>query len=255
MPDRIPFASYDWKFPWGYDKRKLRERGLTMVNRYPGYSIEYPNCELKTICYTENSVRYEREHIKTPKGEITSLFVPDCTCNVRVQKEFWIKSEADYEALLFMINDSVVKPAYEQGSALLEALGEDGVVFVWKDYSPLQKIMLHFTGIEKFCYELMDRPDHVWNLYDALVELEHKKNPIAVKAPGDFIQYCANPIASILGRDLFVDKVLSGLNDFADLAHDAGKLVAMHLDGDNSIWANELAASKIDIIEIGRAHV
>ena len=50
-PDRVPLTSYDWKFPWGYDKRRLRERGLTMVNRYPGFAVDYPHCELKTVCY------------------------------------------------------------------------------------------------------------------------------------------------------------------------------------------------------------
>ncbi len=37
IPDRVLFTSYDWKFPLGFDKRKLRERGLVMVNRHPGY--------------------------------------------------------------------------------------------------------------------------------------------------------------------------------------------------------------------------
>ena len=249
MPDKIPFTSYDWKFPWGYDKRKLRNRGLTMVNRYPGYSIDYPNCELKTICYTENGTHYEREIVRTPKGEITSLFLPHRTCNVRAQKEFWIKSEVDYEPLIFMVNDAILKPAYGQGKSLMEGLGDDGVVFVWKDYSPLQKIILHLTGIEQFCYELMDRPGYVWALYDALLELERKKNPIVIKAPGDLIQYCANPIASVLGKKMFVEKILSCLNEFADLAHEQGRLVSMHLDGDNAIWADDVAASKIDIIE------
>ena len=225
MPDKIPFTSYDWKFPWGYDKRKLRNRGLTMVNRYPGYSIEYPNCELKTICYTENGTHYEREIVRTPKGEITSLFLPHRTCNVRAQKEFWIKSEVDYEPLIFMVNDAILKPAYGQGKSLMEGLGDDGVVFVWKDYSPLQKIILHLTGIEQFCYELMDKPGYVWALYDALLELERKKNPIVIKAPGDLIQYCANPIASVLGKKMFVEKILSCLNEFADLAHEQGRLV------------------------------
>lgn len=248
-PDRVPFTTYHHKCPWGYDKRKLRERGLTMNIWYPGYSVEYPNCELKTICYTENGVKYEREFVKTPKGEITSLFLPDRTCNVRVQKEFWIKGEADYEPLIFMVNDSVFKPDYDQGKALLEGFGEDGVVFVWKDYSPLQKIIIHLIGIEPFCYELMDRPDYVWALYDALREMECRKNPIVVKAPGDFVAYCSNPIAEILGRELFVDKILSRLNEFADMAHDAGRLVSMHLDGNNKIWAKDVAESKIDIVE------
>ena len=248
-PDRVPFTSYDWKFPWGYDKRSLRDRGLTMVNRYPGYTLEYPNCELKTVCYTENGTRYEREIVKTPKGEITSLFLPDRTCNVRAQKDFWVKSETDYEALMFMVKDAVVKPAYQHGRTLLEGLGEDGIVYIWQGYSPLQKIIIHLVGIEQFCYELMDRPDHIWALYDALVELEHRKSPIILDAPGDLIQYCGNPIAEILGRDLFVDKILARLNEFADLAHQADRLVSIHVDGNNAIWADDLAASKADIIE------
>ncbi len=248
-PDRVPFASYDWKFPWGYDKRMLRQRGLTMVNRYPGYTIEYPHCECRTICTIEDGHKCEREIVETPKGPITSLFLPECSCNVRLQKEFWLKSEADYEPLLAMISDAVVKPAYEEGHALIDGLGEDGVVYVWKGYSPLQEIMLRLIGIEQFCFELMERPDQLWTLYDALLALERKKTPIVLEAPGDMIQYCGNPIASILGPGLFIEKVLSCTNEFASAAHDAGRLVSMHVDGDNAIWAEQLAASKLDVIE------
>ena len=248
-PDRVPFATYDWKFPWGYDKRMLRERGLTMVNRYPGFAVEYPHCELTTVCYTEKGVRCEREIVKTPKGELTSLFLPDRTCGVRLQEEYWIKGEADYDPMLFMVNDAVLTPAYEQGLALIEGLGEDGVVYVWKDYSPLQKILVHLTGVERFCLELMDRPGKLMALYDALLDLERRKTPIVVQAPGDVVQFCANPIASVLGRDLFAEKIIDPLNEFADAAHRRGRLVSMHVDGDNAIWADDIANSKLDMVE------
>ena len=76
FPDKTPFTIYDWKIPWGHDKRKLVERGLVLIRRFPSFRAEYPHCELKTISYTDKGVRYERETIKTPKGEINALFMP-----------------------------------------------------------------------------------------------------------------------------------------------------------------------------------
>ena len=191
-PDQVPFGIYEWKIPWGYDKRRLQERGLTMVNRYPGFCTTYPNCELKTMGYTENGIKMEREIVTTPGGEISALYQLDCTYGVRLQREFWIKSKEDYRAMISLIRDSNIERDYQPGITLMEALGEDGVVYIWKDYSPLQKIILHLIGMEKFCFELMDNPDDLWELYDALLELDLKKTPIVIEAPGDFIQYCAN---------------------------------------------------------------
>ena len=248
-PDYIPFTIYDWKIPMGFDKRKLRERGLVMMSRFPGYKIEYPNCELKTESYTKDGVFYEREIVKTPAGEISSLFLPGQTYNVRKQIEFWLKSENDYEPLMFMVKDAVIKPAYEDILAAREALGEDGVAYIWAGYSPLQEIIIHLTGIEQFCYELADRPEMIWALYDSLCQMDRKKYPVLAAAPVEMVEYCANPIASLLGKDLFVDKILPCLNDCADILHSAGKIQAVHVDGDNSIWAEDLAGSAVDIIE------
>ena len=248
-PDRIPFSIYEWKLPWGYDKRRLRERGLAMLRRFPGWRAEYPHCELQTICYTDGGQRYERETVKTPKGDISALFMPDQTCNVRFQKEFWIKTEADYEPLIFMANDAVLHPDYDEILAAQEDLGEDGLVFIWKDFSPLQKIILHLAGLEQFCFELMDRPDCVWALYDALLEFERRKYPVVARAPVELVECCANPIQQLLGRELFVDKVLSSIEEGVELIHAAGKLASVHVDGDNALWAEDLARSNIDIIE------
>ena len=248
-PDKIPFTIYDWKIPWGYDKRKLRERGLVMMERFPGWRAEYPHCELTMLTFTQDGHKYEREIVKTPRGEITSLFLPDQTCNVRKQVEFWIKEEADYEPLMFMINDTVVHPAYEEIEAAKDTLGEDGVVYVWPGYSPLQEIILHLTGIEPFCYELADRPSLLWELYEALWQRDRAIYPIVARAPVEIVQYGVNPTASVLGRSRFVDKVLPCIEECAEVVHPAGKLLSVHVDGDNAIWATDLARSSVDIIE------
>lgn len=49
-----------------------------------------PHCERTTVSFWTNSKRYEREIVKTPQGQIESLFLPDQTCGVRRQEEFWI---------------------------------------------------------------------------------------------------------------------------------------------------------------------
>ena len=248
-PDRIPFTIYDWKVPWGYDKRKLRQRGLTMRRWVSGWRAEYPHCELKTVCYTEDGQQYEREIVTTPKGEVFSVFKPGQTCNVRRQEEFWIKGEPDYEPLMFMVNDAVIVPDYGPIESARQDLGEDGVVWVWSGYSPLQKIMIELAGIERYCFELMDRPDHLWALYNALREMDRRKYPVMAGAPVEMVQCCSNPVAKVLGRKLFVEKVLPCLDECAQLLHAAGKLQCIHADGDNAVWAEDLAHSSIDVID------
>jgi hypothetical protein len=248
-PDRVPFTIYEWKIPWGFDKRKLVERGLTLMRRLPGYTVEYPHCELSSVSFRQDGKRYEREIVVTPRGRIEALFLPDQTCGVRRPVEFWIKGEADYEPVMFWMNDAVISPAYDEIRALKDDLGEDGVVYLWSGYSPLQEIIIRLIGIEQFCYELADRPDRIWALYDCLRAMDRKKYPILAGAPVELVQCCGNPIASLLGRDLFVERILPPLAECAEVLHAAGKLQSIHIDGDNAVWARDLACSTIDVLE------
>lgn len=248
-PDRIPFTIYGWKIPWGYDKRKLCERGLTLMRRFSGWRAEYPHCALQTISYQEQGCRYEREIVKTPVGEINALFATDPADDIRRRKEFWIRTSADYEPMLFMIRDTVLRPAYDEIKKAQYDLGEDGVAYIFAGYSPLQEIIINLLGIEPFCYELADHPQQVWALYEALRDRDRRLYPILADAPAEIVQYCANPIASVLGRALFTEKIIPCLNECGDLLHAQDKLQSIHVDGDNAIWADALAASSVDIIE------
>jgi hypothetical protein len=109
--------------------------------------------------------------------------------------------------------------------------------------------MLHYMGLEQYAYELADHPDLFWTLYDALLERERRKYPIVAEAPVLMVQSCANHIASFLGRKLFVDKILPSLAESAEILHAAGKIQSVHVDGDNAIWADDLAQSPVDVIE------
>ena len=248
-PDRIPFSIYEWKIPWGSEKRRLRARGLALMRRFPGWAVEYPHCDWEMRCYRENGRVCERETVRTPVGEISAVFWPNQTCNVRAQKEFWVKTEADYETAIFMVRDAVFRPAYDEIRSARQDLGEDGLVFIWKGYSPLQQIVLQWLGIERYCFELADRPSCVWALYDALREREQDIYEIVAAAPVEVVQCCANPIQSVLGRDLFVTRVLSTIEAGVEQLHAAGKLASIHVDGDNALWAPDLARSGIDVME------
>ncbi|MBM4029612.1 MAG: hypothetical protein FJ280_30070 [Planctomycetes bacterium] len=247
--DRTPFTTYEWKIPWGEDKRKLIERGLTMMMRFPGVREAYAHCEWTMATYMKDGKKWERETISTPKGDVSSLFLPDQTNKVRKQVQHWIKGEADYEPLIHAIDDTVFSPSFEEIRLAQESLGEDGYVYIWAGYSPLQEIIIRLMGIEQFSYELAERPDHLWALYDALWRREQRRYEILADAPVEMVQACGNPIASVLGRKRFVDRVLPPLAESAAALHAAGKLQAVHIDGDNAIWAKDLAASPIDILE------
>lgn len=247
--DKTPFSIYEWKIPWGHDKRMLCERGLTMLRRFSGWKAVHPACDWKMITYVEHGKRYEREIISTPKGEITALFLPDQTYGVRKQTEYWVKVEADYERMIAYADDAAFVPAFDEIHQAKEDMGDDGLVFVFGGYSPLQEIMLHITGIEQFCYDIVERPEAVFALYDALFRRDRRLFPILAKAPVELVQYDANHVAKVLGRERFVRWVLPCLDECADVLHEAGKLQSVHVDGDNAIWAQDLAASKVDIIE------
>jgi hypothetical protein len=247
--DQVPLTIYPGMVPPGELERSLRLRGLGFAVRVWLFSTETPNCQLERCEYSQDGVRYVRTAIRTPVGEVHATSRPGGAYGTTWAVDHYIKGPDDYRVIEFMVRDTVYQPAYDSFLQTVEDIGEDGYVMGNMGYSPLMEMRVNLLGTERFAFDLYDWPDCFFSLYQALREKQREAYPILAGSPADVVTYCGNCSPEILGRKRFEQYCVPCYNDLGEQLHARGKLLGVHLDANNRLWKEAVAASAIDVVE------
>lgn len=250
-PDHVPFTVYESKLPQCAVERQLRNEGLCIMNRhYVGYKTITPHCRMETYSYTDEKTGKPlvRTIVHTPLGELTSLAEPAGFTSWR--HELFFKGPEDYKKLIFLANDTQFEPAYDSVLKAQKMLGEDVYLRgAMPGYSPLQALIYTYIGVEQFAIEWAERRDELMQLYHALHERNRRCYKIVAESPHQVIQYGGNVSPEIVGLERFQNYILPHYNELAEELHKRGKQLLVHLDANCRLFAPDIAASGIDIIE------
>jgi hypothetical protein len=246
--DRIPFTVYENKIPQCFTERKLRNRGLCIVQRTTSYKIHYPNVGIKEYHYCDEKGRNLIQTVySTPNGTLSTLEEP--TSFTRWQHKYLFKTPDDYKTILYMIKDAKIEPCYGAAARLSEVKGKDFVVRDKIPLEPIQAIMLDYMGTETFCYEWMDNQDEILKLYNALVELNRKVYDVVANGPLEFANYGGNVTPQIIGVKNFEKYYVPNYNEAAEVLHKKGKLIGSHFDANNTLIMDAIGKTDLDYIE------
>ena len=248
--DRVPFTVYWLMLPRGDVERRLRNEGVGILERVPLYTAELPNCQIITREYFEDGVRTQRETVQTPVGEVyATRKLEGGYGNSWWDMDFYVKRPEDYRVLEFMVRDTVYRPNYDAFLLAEERLGEDGFVLGNTDYSPMNKLIYHYMGIERFSLDLRQRPDAVLSLYETLRARHRDMYRVCAASPAELMNYCGNIHEDVVGLKRFQQYYAPCLNEFADILHEEGKLLSCHLDADMHTLVEAVAGLKNDVVE------
>ena len=247
--DRVPFTIYTGLLPWRTTaERRLRNDGLCLVARAGTFSSASPNVKTKHIQFVGPDGFDRRQTvIKTPRGTLTSTMRVQGIAHTYEERLF--KSPDDYAALIAMVEDRRYTPDYDAFTRAREAGGDDCFTLSGIGYSPLQEIIFVLMGIEGFSIEWAERRDDVLKLHDALTEDRRRVYPIIAESPAHAVNYGGNVSPEIMGLERFEKYVVPHYDEMAEALHKTGKLVGVHMDANNLLFADALARSSIDYVE------
>ncbi|MBI3944922.1 MAG: hypothetical protein HY321_03315 [Armatimonadetes bacterium] len=248
MADKVPFTAYECMIPQCTAERRLRNEGLCIVARtVPVVRTTTPNVRTETYTYEEKGVSYRRTIHRTPVGDLSTLARPVGFTSWHVERIF--RKPEDYKPLLFMIRDRQCCPNYEEFLRAEADYGEDGFFRGGVGATPLHEIMIGMMGVQKFAEEWVDRRDEVMKLYDALVAHLRRVYPLLADSPALAFNFGGNETGDVMGRERFARYVMPHYAECAEYLRKRGKLLGSHLDGNNRVWADLVAASALDYIE------
>jgi hypothetical protein len=246
--DRVPFTIYESKIPQCAVERELRNQGMCIVNRRSVFKTHLPNVKVSQHTYTEGERQMTRTVYETPKGTLSTL--TEAAGFTSWRHELLFKKPEDYRAILFLLQDEVYEPAYEEFMRAQDDFGEDIICRAGFGLEPLQALISgNIMNTQTFSIEWMDHRDDVLTLYDAIVDNRRRIYPLAAQSPALHANYGGNVTPEIIGLENFERYYVPHYNEAAEIMHEQGKLIGCHLDANCKLLAKTVAQTDLDYIE------
>ncbi len=189
----------------------------------------------------------------TPFGTLTAREVVSSELHDAIdygaRVEFPFKSEADYDALQYLIEHTEVVENLDEFGRYVDGIGGDGVALPMCGHLPAQQLMLDYMGYEQFYLEWHDHPARVEQLidaltaqYDQILQLSLQCQVGAVQVGSNYDEHMTPPwVFDTLFAPLYrrARTLLSG--------HD--KVVVVHGDGEMHVLLEKLRDCGVQVVE------
>ena len=213
------------------------------------YRLEYRNVEVvKTTRGQETATQYN-----TPYGSLTARDVMAEELNeaagTGARIEYPFKSEADYDALQYLIENTQVVENFEAYAQFIDAIGGDGLALPFSGHLPAHQLMIFFMGYQRFYYELNDHTARLEALIQALENQQQQVLELATASPADAIEVGANYDEQMTPPPVFERFFAPFYHKASQLLSAAGKPLVVHGDGEMRRLLTSLMACGIQVVE------
>ena len=249
--DRVPFVPYQNLVPRGDFERELRNRGMGLL------------VHSRPVRATVNGVRVEEHRngsmlsiaFHTPVGSVYSKRETQAGRLVdggTLEVEWPIKTAADFEPVIFMIENTTYSAESSQYTSAVRDLGGDGIVVVSGPCSPYESAYWESSGayfsLEDFVGMQVDHPALFARLLDALQQRLERQIPLAIESPGEVTSL--GWLGGVFGPRQFRDHVLPFYREYVPRFEQAGKICSLHADATNlTAFADLVAETGIHVVE------
>ena len=189
----------------------------------------------------------------TPVGAVSTrhLLTPELEAQGVQGREIehLIKTKEDYGPVLFMLENTKIRPTYQEFLRYEEEIGEDGIAMAVTGSCPAHCIMREYTGYQNFYYELHDHPREIEELLQALTAQGEEIQRLAAESPALIVRHDGNYDAQLTPPPIYQKYFLPFHRSFAEKLHAKGKFFCTHTDGHNDGLMGLILESGFDIAE------
>ena len=246
-PDRVPWLIYNELLPRGYVSRQLRNKGLGLKVSVPICKVETPNVSVESKRVED--IVYTTYH--TPVGSVSTkqrTGLPAGTGGSWAI-EYMIKDVSDYKVVGFMVEDTVYVPDPKPVLEAEQNLGNDGIVFVWAERSPLQKALIEFMGYKTFAIELHRHPKEFDELLRVIEKKANEYYRIVAESPVEIVNGSDNINSIVTSPKLFEKYCVPFYSKQARLLHKKDKIWENHFNGKLGCLKDLISKTDLDVIE------
>ena len=163
--------------------------------------------------------------------------------------EYPFKSEADYDALLYFIENTQVVENFEAYGQFIESIGQDGLALPFSGHLPAHQLMIFLMGYQKFYYELNDHPARVESLIAALEDQQEQIMSLAAASPAEAIEVGGNYEEQMTPPPVFERFFAPFYSKARSILSAAGKLLVIHGDGEMRRLLKNIMECGVQVVE------
>jgi hypothetical protein len=213
------------------------------------YRLIHRNVEVvKTVRGQETMTHYV-----TPYGSLTARDVMaeelKEAAGTGGRLEYPFKSEADYNALQYLIEITQVVENFEAYAQFIDAIGEDGIALPFSGHLPAHQLMIFFMGYQRFYYELNDHLTRLEALIQALENQQQQVLTLAAASPADAIEAGGNYDEQMTPPPVFERFFAPFYRKASQLLAPTGKPLVIHGDGEMRKLLTNLMSCGIQVVE------
>jgi len=245
-PDAIPYAIYEWlvsQYQADDAWKRMFAAGLGLIRHVNCYTESAKGVELAETSYEEDGLTVMRRTYTTPVGSLYE------TWRNGWQHECMLKGRDDYRVMTFIAENTVVEPDPATLDSQLASMPACVVAFCGLSRTPYQRMLVDLAGVGTFPFHLVDFPDEVQTLYEALRKVYRRRVEIAAAGPCRFVHFGENFNADAIGPARYEQFILPVYDECIDILHAAGKVVGAHYDGRTASCASVIGRSSLDLVE------
>ena len=246
MPDKVPFMPYANLLPRGEFSREMRNRGMGLLGSARCIVADQPNVITETwVKDGASTTRY-----RTPVGSVEVSRVTEVgriADGGSVQKRWMIQDPADFEPVMFMIQDTEYRL---NNAAFINAerdMGDDGIIRSSGIVPPYISTMGYFS-FEEWAFVQYDHPDLFFKLVEALEEQQQRLCSFVVESASTLL-VCGD-VRDRYGPERYESLALPTYTRYVPKLKAAGKICMIHAHNSNLQQYSELIArTGVQVIE------
>ncbi|MGI5959335.1 MAG: uroporphyrinogen decarboxylase family protein [Massiliimalia sp.] len=169
------------------------------------------------------------KYFETPVGTLVEERTDSGETNY-VSKHM-VETLEDLKVYQYMCENTTYTPNIEAFVAREREIGDDGMATLTGNYSPVQELLQHMSGVENTVYLLADYPDEVEELFAVMQERNIRQYKALLEYPCDYIFDYEDTSTTVMNRTMFEDYSQPPINEYSDLVHSAGKVFITHMCG------------------------
>ncbi len=160
--------------------------------------------------------------------------------------EYPLKTIDDVRIFRYVLDHTVVEPAYEEIEECLEAVGEEGTCEAAGGPTPMQELDELLMGLETFYYLMNDHAREMESLMAQMLEMRKEEYRILAASPAPIIITGENTSTSLASPVYMARWEFPALNEYSDIVHHTGKIHMVHMCGRLAGAMDLLAAARCD---------
>jgi uroporphyrinogen-III decarboxylase len=163
--------------------------------------------------------------------------------------EYPFKSEKDYDALQFLIENTQVVENFDAYGQFIDAIGGDGLALPFSGHLPAHQLMVFFMGYQRFYYELNDHPARLEALIQALEAQQDQILALAAASPAQAVEVGANYDEQMTPPPIFERFFAPFYRRARSILSVAGKPLVIHGDGEMRRLLTNVRECGIQVVE------